>query len=236
MKGFELGTGPSFLTYTSFLRLTTDFGGRKLICNRVPDIDHLSHWSPVRIRLDDSPTNNESSQISSTTILSLPLPSIFLKQCPHSGRFLFHNMICASCSNLTIDRIYTRACEYVPTKSGWNQTGYLILHPTYEYLEDAASKGCENCQNFHARFVAVCGGVQAFREKLALLAKFQDASLPIIAFLHMESANGKRMIHKLSLQVGAEPWKPGVDHLNIAFRICVSRGVNSNSLPSESSQ
>jgi len=86
------------------------------------------------------------------------------------------------------------------------------------------------------RFVAACGDVQAFREKLALLAKSQDASLPIIAFLHMESGSGKRTMQKLNLQVGAEPWKPGVDHLNIAFRICVSRGPNSNSPPLNSSQ
>jgi hypothetical protein len=107
------------------------------------------------------------------------------------------------------------------------------LHPTYECLEAAVLEGCENCQTFHTRFVEACGEVQTLREKLVLLAKSQDASLPIIAFLHMEFADGKRTIQKLYLQIGAEPWKPGVDHLNIAFRICVSRGLNPTPLPTE---
>jgi hypothetical protein len=39
------------------------------------------------------------------------------------------------------------------------------------------------------------------------------------------------MIHQLYLQVGSEPWKPGVDHLNIAFRICAPRGMVPASRP-----
>jgi hypothetical protein len=141
-------------------------------------------------------------------------------------------MLCESCSNLTIDRLYSRACEHGPTSSGWNQAGYLILHSSYRSLEIAVTRGCDNCQIFHSRFIIVCGNVQALRTRIERLAESQDASLPIIAFLHTEpdEDKAKRTIHQLYLQVGIEPWKPGVDHLSIAFRICVPRGIDQFSL------
>jgi hypothetical protein len=137
------------------------------------------------------------------------------------------NMLCKSCSNLTIDRLYSRACECDPTVPEWNQAGYLILHSSYSSLEIAATGGCGNCQIFHSRFTDACGNVQALKKRIELLVEFQDASLPIIAFLHTEPDEDKtkRTIYQLYLQVGTEPWKPGVNHLSIAFRICVPRGI-----------
>jgi hypothetical protein len=151
-------------------------------------------------------------------------------------------MICTACENLTINRLYARGCEHDPTTSEWKQAGYLILHDSYEALEAAAADGCQNCRTFHSRFVDTCGDVQGLRvalrgRRVELLMEDRDASPPIIAWLHTEpddSDKSKRKIHQLYLQVGSEPWKPGVDHLSIAFRICVPRGTlhtTSNSTP-----
>ena len=135
-------------------------------------------------------------------------------------------MICTSCENLTIDRLYARASEYVPkSRSGWKQTGYLEHHRSYECLKRAAEDGCTNCQAFHERFVDLGGGVQGLRKRLASLAKSRGPPFPIIVFLQMGfNEGGKYPIHKLRLQVGEEPLKPGVGPLGVAFKISRLRG------------
>jgi hypothetical protein len=58
------------------------------------------------------------------------------------------------------------------------------------------------------------------RKRLASLAESRDPPFPIIAYLQMGfKESGKYPIHKLYLQVGDEPLKPGVDPLSIAFKI-----------------
>jgi hypothetical protein len=123
--------------------------------------------------------------------------------------------------------LYTKALEPVPQDSGWNRAGYLVLHHSYDALEAASAEGCENCQIFQKRFIDAYGNVQALMTKIDLLAESQDTAIPIIALLHTEPDDidrSRRSSHQLYLQVGIEPWKPGIDQVSIAFRICVPRG------------
>lgn len=165
--------------------------------------------------------------------LSCAAESINLTSHPqesHFPCFTRHNhfcrMLCDACETLTIDRLYARAREYVPQpKSGWNQTGYLEFHASHKSLEMAAEDGCPNCRTFLERFTEVQCGVEESRKRITRLAGSPGSPVPVIAFLQMGfKEDGKYPIQKLHLQIGTDPWKPGVDPLVITFKISQPRG------------
>ena len=138
----------------------------------------------------------------------------------------FSRMLCDACETLTIDRLYACAREYVPTsKSGWNQTGYLEFHASLESLETAAEGGCPNCRTFLERFIEVQCGVEELGKRIGHLAGSPGSPVPVIAFLQVGfKEDGKHPIQKLHLQIGTDPWKPGVNPLVITFKISQPRG------------
>lgn len=123
-------------------------------------------------------------------------------------------MTCKSCENLSIDELFERA---------HTAHGHWKLHPSFDLLEAAANDGCNTCRAFHKHF---SDDFMDLKGKLVQLEQSRGTSPPIIVFLQMAFSQGrKRPIHKLHVQIGDEPDRPGIEQLRISFRVCKPRGT-----------
>jgi hypothetical protein len=124
-------------------------------------------------------------------------------------------MICNSCKTLTIHALYQAACDRPPgSKTGWNQSGYLTLHPSFSSLISSSQNGCPNCTLYLHHFS---------KTSPKQLQKYETGNQePVIAFLVIANwVGGKQYITKLQFQIGTKPWRAGDEgeRVCVAFRI-----------------
>lgn len=132
-------------------------------------------------------------------------------------------MICDQCEKLTIDELYERIRSKT-LLADWSH-GYLVLYPSFRYLDVGAKNGCATCQTFQKSFINLYGSETILKDRIAAISESNGSAPPVITFVTMGFPNsGKRPISTLHLQVGTKVRKPDDNGIMIKFRISKIRG------------
>ncbi|TVY14632.1 hypothetical protein LARI1_G007897 [Lachnellula arida] len=141
-------------------------------------------------------------------------------------------MLCPPCRNLTLTSLHNAALTHPPgSRTGWNQSGYLTLHPSFSSLVSNSQDGCPNCTLYLQHFST------AFPEQIVRLREEESRAggkeEPVVAFLVIANwIGGKQYITKLQLQIGTRPWRAGDEgeRFCVGFRISRPRDVRAEGL------